>query len=115
MTSAHRFVTPDVLPAHGRIQVRNLSDTLHLMVVIPVRPGTTDSEVQAWFDTDPQTRPPWRIDGPNAGVELLSPGVHVRFEYRLPAGTYVLMCLVPDEVTGIGHHMTGMHKVVTLA
>jgi hypothetical protein len=114
MTSANRFVTPDVLPADGRIQVRNVSDTIHLMVMIPVRPGTTDAEVQAWFDSDPQTRPPWRIDGPGAGVELLSPGVHVRFDYRLPAGTYLLMCFAPDEVSGIGHHMSGMHEVVML-
>jgi hypothetical protein len=34
--------------------------------------------------------------------------------YNLPRGTYVLICFVSDEETGMPHALMGMHKVVIL-
>ena len=34
--------------------------------------------------------------------------------YNLPKGTYVLMCFVADDMTGIPHAFMGMHKVIKL-
>lgn len=34
--------------------------------------------------------------------------------YNLPAGTYVLLCFVADDVTGMPHALMGMHKVIQL-
>ena len=55
MNSADRFVSPSVLPARGDIQVRNVSNTLHFLSLAPVNPGTTDADVQAFFDGSTDT------------------------------------------------------------
>jgi hypothetical protein len=34
--------------------------------------------------------------------------------YHLPRGTYVLMCFVADDMTGIPHALMGMHLVIEL-
>ena len=35
--------------------------------------------------------------------------------YNLPKGTYVLLCFVADDLTGMPHAIMGMHKVVVLS
>lgn len=58
----------------------------------------------------PALRTAWSAD--RDGV--LSPGKHADITYNLPAGTYVLLCFVADDQSGIPHALMGMHKVVTL-
>lgn len=111
MTSRDRFIAPPVLPAQGTVRVRNISDTLHFADLSPVAPGTTDADVQAFFDG---TGPPPFIEGPGASMEPLSPGRQAVLGYRLPAGDYVLLCFIADDVTGMPHALMGMHLVVHL-
>jgi hypothetical protein len=47
-------------------------------------------------------------------LNVLSPGRTAQLSYKLPAGTYVLLCFVPDAETGEPHAAMGMHEVVTL-
>ncbi|MGH8920745.1 MAG: hypothetical protein ACRD0H_20830, partial [Actinomycetes bacterium] len=47
-----RFVTGAALPARGSISVANNSSDLHFMQLWPVKPGTTDSQVQAAFQAE---------------------------------------------------------------
>jgi hypothetical protein len=112
MNSADRFVSPSVLPARGDIQVRNVSNTLHFLSLAPVNPGTTDADVQAFFDGLTDT-PPF-VDGPGAELNVLSPGKQARLSWNLPPGTYVMLCFIADDETGIPHAFMGMHKVVVL-
>lgn len=114
MTSADRFVTPGTLPARGTITVRNTSDTVHFMALQPVKKGTTDRQIQRFFDSGSHATPPFFVRGPTAGMGPQSPGRQAQFTYRLPAGTYVMLCFVADDRTGIPHAIMGMHKVVTL-
>jgi len=114
LTTSDQFMSPGTLPAHGTITVRNASDTIHFMELQPVAAGTTDADVQAYFDSGPQAPPSWALDGPSGGMEVLSPGRQAQLTYNLPAGTYVIMCFVSDDVSGMPHAMMGMHKVVTL-
>lgn len=114
MTSHDTFTGPRVLPADGPILVRNASRTLHLMYMWPVAPGTTDRQVQAWLDNGANPEPGFFLDGPTAGLNILSPGRHAQLTYHLPAGTYLLLCELPDPTTGIPHVFEGMHKIVTL-
>ncbi|MGI8531682.1 MAG: hypothetical protein ACR2KN_01630 [Geodermatophilaceae bacterium] len=111
MTSQDRFVAPPALPAQGTIRVRNVADTLHFADLSPVAPGTTDADVQAFFDG---TGPPPFIQGPGASMEPLSAGQQAELGYRLPAGDYVLLCFIADDVTGLPHALMGMHLVVHL-
>jgi hypothetical protein len=114
LTSDDRFDGPDVLPAAGSITVRNVSDTIHFMDVSPVKPGTTDDDIQRFFQSDNRDQPPFALDGPSIEMGVLSPGGRADIGYNLPAGTYVLECFVSDDQTGMPHALMGMHKVVTL-
>jgi hypothetical protein len=114
LTSADRFVAPRNWAHKGTVTVANVSDTIHFMNLVPVKAGTTDKQVQAYFDSGVQTPPPFALQGPSGGSDVLSPGASLQLTYNLPAGTYVLLCFVADDVTGMPHAVMGMHKVVVL-
>jgi hypothetical protein len=38
----------------------------------------------------------------------------LQLSYNLPRGTYALLCIVADDVTGMPHALMGMHKAVVL-
>jgi hypothetical protein len=113
-TSADRFLAPRNWPHKGTYTFRNTSDTLHFMELQPVKNGTTDQQVQAYFDSNSQNPPPFAKDGPTGGNDVTSPGQSLQVTYNLPRGTYVLLCFVADDVTGMPHAIMGMHKVVVL-
>ncbi len=115
LTSDDRFKVSGQLPASGSVQVRNVSDTIHIMAFQPVQPGTTDEQVQAYFESDVHDPPAFAADGPSIGMSALSPGNELVMSYALPKGTYVLLCFVADDETGMPHALMGMHKVVTLS
>jgi hypothetical protein len=84
------------------------------MLLLPVTPGTTDAQVQAYFDSGVSDPPAFALNGPSASTDLLSPGKQLVLSYSLPKGTYVLLCFVSDDKTGMPHAAMGMHKVVKL-
>ena len=114
LTSSDRFVTPGTLAAKGTVRVRNVSDTLHFMALMRVKKGTTDAQVQKYFASGAQGPPPFAQPGPGVGMGVLSPGRQARLTYDVPAGTYVMLCFVADDKTGMPHALMGMHHVVTL-
>jgi len=114
LTTSDRFVTPGTLAAKGTVRVRNTSDTLHFMELMRVSKGTTDAQVQKYFDSGAQGPPPFAQKGPGVGMGVLSPGRQARLTYDVPAGTYVMLCFVGDDETGMPHAFMGMHHVVTL-
>jgi hypothetical protein len=112
-----RFDAQNLDTADAPILVHNEADELHEMQIQPVKPGTTDADIQAFFDAlaAGQNPGPPPFTGPASGVGAISPQGTVEIETRgLPAGTYVLLCFIPDDTTGIPHAFEGMHKVVTL-
>ena len=113
-TSADRFIAPRYWPHEGTYTFRNTSDTLHFMELQPVKTGTTDAQIQAYFASGVQTPPPFAKMGPSGGNDVVSPGYSLQVSYDLPKGTYVLLCFVADDVTGMPHALMGMHKVVVL-
>ena len=113
-TSADRFVAPRDWPHQGTYTFKNVSDTMHFMTMQPVKPGTTDAQIQAYFDSNPSGPPSFALNGPTTGNDVLTPGETLQLSYNLPRGTYALLCFVPDDVTGMPHAIMGMHKVVVL-
>ncbi|MCC9305665.1 hypothetical protein LN042_00830 [Kitasatospora sp. RB6PN24] len=112
-----RFQTENVDSASGAIFVHNGSPELHEMQMLPVVPGTTDEQIQAYFDAIAAGQtPPSPFTGPAVGLGVISPNrdavVHAD---KLPPGDYALLCFVPDDKTGVPHVFLGMHKVVHLA
>lgn len=114
MTSADTFVVRGRVPAQGTIRVRNVSDTLHFVLFMRVRPGTTDAQVQSYLESGQQGPPPFALPDPSFGTDVLSPGRSELLTYKATPGTYVLLCFVADDVSGMPHAMMGMHKVVVL-
>ena len=90
-----------------------VSGTLHALDLVPARPGTTDPEIQSYFDSGSDQPPPFLIDGPSVELPLRSPAKVVGFGWSLPPGTYIMFCFADDE-TGLPHAIMGMHKVVIL-
>jgi hypothetical protein len=110
-----RFVAPRSWPRRGTFTFTNRSATLHFVTLERVTPGTTDEQVQAYFDSGSQQPPPFMVPGaPSAGADVISPGRSLQLTYSLPKGTYVLLCFVADDETGMPHAMMGMHEVVVL-
>lgn len=114
MTSRDTFKVSGSLPARGTIRVANVSDTLHFMSLERVKKGTTDKQVQQAFAADASGPPPWALSGPEMGTDVLTPGQALNLSYRLHPGTYVLVCFVADDKSGMPHAFMGMHKVVHL-
>ena len=113
-TSADRFIAPRNWPDEGTYTFKNTSDTLHFMSLMPVKKGTTDAQIQKFFD-HPSGPPTFFVNGPSVGNDVVSPGLSLQLTYDLPAGTYVLLCFVADDVTGMPHAFMGMHKVIVLS
>ena len=113
-TSADRFIAPNRWPHRGSYLFHNVADTIHFMEIMPVKAGTTDKEIQAFFNSGSQSAPPFARNGPSGGNNVVSPGGTILVSYNLPRGTYVLLCFVADDMTGIPHAIMGMHKVIQL-
>lgn len=113
-----RFRTENVTLADGHFLVRNASDQIHEMMLQRVPDGTTDEQLQAFFDAILAGNPPPDAGPPDFAVGLgaMSPGRTALYHAEnLPPGTYALICFIPDHENGLPHAFLGMHKVVVLA
>lgn len=118
----HVFEAPDRLPAAGTVEFRNQNDIVHFAAIAPVRPGSTDAQVQAVFDAELAGDPPpeenpffeGTDNDDSTGLTVLSAGERAQLTYDVPPGTYVILCFFGDEVNGLPHAYLGMHKVVEL-
>lgn len=117
-TADDRFIAPRVWPHRGTYTFTNHADTIHFMALQPVARGTTDAQIQKVFSTPPPAGasgpPPGFLSGPTGGNDVVSPGYSLQLTYNLPPGTYVLLCFVADDRTGMPHALMGMHKVIVL-
>ena len=114
-TSSDRFIPSSTYwPHRGSYVFHNGSDTIHFMAMLRVKNGTTDRQVQKFFNSGAQGQPPFAQDGPSGGNDVVTSGKTIQVNYSLPRGTYVLLCGVRDDVTGMPHAVMGMHKVIHL-
>jgi hypothetical protein len=114
--SSDRFKISGPIPAGSNILIRNTADgqTIHFTQFIPIVPGTTDATIQTVLNSNSNAAPP-QILGPGLSAGILSPGTQeVVSSASLTPGTYVLVCFIADDVTGMPHALMGMHLVVTV-
>lgn len=111
-----RFVAPTSFGASSNILMYVQGDEIHEAVFRPVVAGTTDAYITQYYkDLDaglPHGPSPWTDI--QHGEQAMSPGQFAIFHVDLPPGLYALVCLVPDDVSGLAHSHMGMHQVVTL-
>lgn len=111
-----RFQTEDLDHAHLAYLVHNESTQIQEMQLRPVGPDTTDEQVHRYFEAvavglSPQSP----FTGPPTGFGAISPDHSAAVQaHGLQPGRYALLCLVPDERTGLPQAVLGMHKIVTL-
>jgi uncharacterized membrane protein SirB2 len=106
------------LPANGTITIANAGDDAHRANLIPVRPGTTRTELGAYIrkthGDDNAPAPSFALNGPQLGTADLSPGRRMQVTYSLPSGTYALLDFDHDLKTGRANTLDGMYAIVTL-
>ncbi|MEU7530298.1 hypothetical protein AB0A74_31540 [Saccharothrix sp. NPDC042600] len=103
-----RFVAPAAIT--GSVRVVNLSPHVNEAMLMPVRPGTTDADLGAFF----RGAGPAPFTGGPTGVVPLSPGRSAVLDADLPAGPYALVTWVTDTRTGRMFAADGMRALVTV-
>jgi hypothetical protein len=108
---SYGFSTPATLPRAALIHLTDGADQPHFLVMQRVKPGTTHAQVKKSFESNAE--PNFVLKG-STQSGVLSPNRSEAFNYKLPAGRYVLACFWPDDQTGMVHAAMGMFKLVTL-
>lgn len=114
LRSGDRLTTRGELPTTGSVLVSNRSDAIQIAVLSPIATGTTERQLQDWFDAGGQGDFPFARAGDSVGTDALSPGRRLKLSYSVPAGTYLLASYTPDEESGLPAAFHGMFKVVEL-
>ena len=108
------FTGPDTLtPGMTTIQLVNSGSQSHHMIMARLDEGKTTEDLVAFFQANQGGGDPawasWR--GASGG---LAPGGNSVTTTGLQAGTYVLICFVPDPADGTPHFFKGMTKTVVV-
>ncbi|MGE7384278.1 hypothetical protein ACQKM2_02075 [Streptomyces sp. NPDC004126] len=107
-----RFCAPPTLT--GPVQVVNLSPQHNEAMLMPVRPGTSLADLDAFFTAvDAGRRPTGSpFTGGPTGVVPLSPGRSATLSAELPTGNYALVTWVRDLRTGRMFAAQGMRALI---
>jgi hypothetical protein len=109
-------IFPSTLPSDGTFLIRNDITQPAQAVFRQVAPGTTDAEIQAYFNAllaggptppDPLTTSP-------GGITTISPGDSAIVHLDFPAATYAVLSFLEDPTNGIHLAYEGMHKIVVM-
>lgn len=106
------FMGPDRIPAGMiTVQVVNQGKDLHHVQIMQLTEGKTAEDFHAAMKADSAHPPAWTklVGGPNA----VMPGGKASATMALPAGQYLLLCLIPDS-QGVPHVALGMVKPLTI-
>jgi len=93
------------------IRVVNDGPQLHEMVLVQLPSGKTAADLLAWNPETATEPPPGRYVG---GTVALPPGGEAIVEATLEAGSYVLICYIPDAKDGKPHLAHGMVLPLTV-
>jgi uncharacterized cupredoxin-like copper-binding protein len=105
----------DFVPGTNEIVFENDGEQVHHLQLIEILEGHSLPELLAAVGAveEGEPPPPWaRFAG---GVGQIAPGESASIIDELPAGTYALICLVPDPADGVPHVAKGMAATVTVS
>jgi uncharacterized cupredoxin-like copper-binding protein len=115
--TAHDFVfdgTPTSLPAgQTTVTFKNAGSQSHEMSLVKLNPGVTLDQLRTVLSssTPPSGPPPFTSEGGMGGI---APGATGQTTVNLSAGTYALICNIPDPATGKPHVALGMLAGLTV-
>jgi uncharacterized cupredoxin-like copper-binding protein len=89
------------------IEMLNQGATAHHLQLVSLPAGKSADDLAAAIQADPKRLPSWirYLGGPNAVV----PGERTAATVHLESGSYVVLCLIPDE-HGVPHYARGMQR-----
>jgi hypothetical protein len=109
------FDGPDTIPAgKTTIGLKNHGKQPHELILIELLQGKTLDDVMAVLEKNPNARPPSWVRLIRKARAFAKPGEADDFTAELTAGTYVMLCFVPDKKTKQPHAALGMVKPVTV-
>jgi hypothetical protein len=104
--SEYQFKIPKQLGT-GAVAVVNKGKEPHEAVIAKLAPGRKIADIVSWvtpvFVPAPGPQPYEDV----GGTTVMSPGVRVWLDTKLPKGKYVLLCFIPDP-SGAAHLKLGM-------
>jgi hypothetical protein len=95
----------------GCVRVANQTTQLHFAGFAQVVSGTTDAQVQAFYNgtgSDPT------VQSGTVSFGTLSANQSVNLNLQLAPATYNVASFIPDDQTGTAQAVLGMHKVFTV-
>ena len=110
--SDYHIAMPDTLAAGRHVfTVANDGPHEHDLAIFRLRPGRTESQVEAWLAAPTLSAPPAEAVGGTVGQERWS---HVEFDADLEPGRYLFLCLMEDATSPKPHYLRGMIRRVTV-
>ena len=104
---------PRAIPNKGTLTFKNRASQNHFVILVKMRKGATLAQVKRFLMTE-EGPPPvdFRFVLDSA---VISGGQTVAFDYRLPKGTYAMLCFWPDaSMGGMPHALMGMARTIRL-
>lgn len=95
------------------IVVDNQGQDLHQIALLKIEDGKTFDDFTAWAKTAKETDPPPAWITSAGGPAVAAPGQKANAFVDLEAGTYAMICRIPDA-QGVPHMATGMMKPLTV-
>lgn len=92
-------------PGKHAVKILNHANQPHEAVMFQMSPGKTGEDMAGWVETGMQGPPP---GAPVAGISTMSPGKENILYLDVTAGSYALLCFVPDAKDGKMHIAHGM-------
>ncbi|RAG82210.1 hypothetical protein DN069_28775 [Streptacidiphilus pinicola] len=111
-TRGPRFRAPDRLRVGSTFLVRNQADEIHELTFERVNPGVTNRDLTLFFADKLKTNP--FAETAARGLAAQSPGRFQLLSFHARAGSYALLCFIPDAKSGTPHALLGMHRVADL-
>lgn len=117
LSGGHQIIAaPAELPAAGRILLSDHTAQPQEFIVVQVQPGTTDQQIQAYFNAEQggQPLPPDPFLATAGGMLAISPGRSAELGIAFQPGRYAVLSFVRDAQTGVEEALEGMHRVIIL-
>lgn len=104
---------PRAIARKGTLTFKNRSSNNHFLILVKMKKGATVQDVKEFLMTE-EGPPP--VDFRHSlDSAVISGGESVAFKYRLPKGTYAMMCFWPDaSMRGMPHALMGMVRSIRL-
>jgi len=116
MISEHdnlRFAIFNASALHdGWLRIVNTTDELHFAEFQQVKPGTTNQDITKFLNG--KGPDPTIPTGGAEATDAISPYHALNLWLNVPRGRYVVICFIPDDMTGMAHAFMGMHLVTNI-